>query len=346
MLAARLYGKEDLRLKEVAIPQINSDEVLLEVKSAFICGTDVRMYRNGYKNVSAETPLTLGHELSGVIEKVGKDVTHYKEGVRVAVAPNMGCGICDMCVSGNTHLCMNYMALGISLDGVFAQYVRVPAIAVGQGNIVEIDESMSFAKAALAEPLSCVYNNFQRCAITAGDVVLVMGSGPIGIMHAKLAKAAGASKVLVSDLLDARLDICKKADESFVILTGADIKEKVMDITSGKGVNVCITACPAAKAQESSLELTAINGRIMFFGGLPAGTKVNLDTNLIHYKQLVVSGTTRASMIQFRNTLNLIANNIIEVESLVTESFNIKDFKSALDRAAKGIGLKNEITFN
>ena len=163
MLAARLYGKEILKVEEIAQPQITSDEVLLNVRSAFLCGTDVRMYGNGHKNVNADSPLVLGHEVSGIIAQVGKDVAGYEEGMRVAVAPNMGCGICDLCVSGNTHLCPDYTALGISLDGAFAQYVRIPAAAVRQGNIVELSKTTSFREAALAEPLSCVYNNFERC---------------------------------------------------------------------------------------------------------------------------------------------------------------------------------------
>jgi len=113
MRAALLYGKEDLRIQEVAIPEINEHEVLLKVKSAFVCGTDVRMFKNGSKGISENSPVILGHELSGIIAKAGKEVKGYQEGMTIVVAPNMGCGICDLCVSGNTQLCKDYQALGL-----------------------------------------------------------------------------------------------------------------------------------------------------------------------------------------------------------------------------------------
>ncbi len=345
MLAARLYDKEDIRVEKITKPDINANEVLVKVKSSFVCGTDVRMYKNGYPSATPDSPLVLGHELSGIIEQVGANVKKYAEGMRVAVAPNMGCGVCDLCVSGNTHLCPDYRALGISLDGGFAEYIKVPESAVRQGNIIELKDSISFREAALAEPLSCVYNAFERSNIRPGDYVLVIGSGPIGIMHAKLAKSAGAAKVIINDLLEDRLAICKEIDSDFITLAGTDIQKMVMDETYGKGLDVCITACPAVAAQENSLAMMAVNGRVMFFGGLPKGRKAKLDTNLIHYKQIIVSGTTRASMSQFRKTIDLIAENKIEVEDLVSESFALADFNKALDNASKGIGLKNEIAF-
>ena len=154
MRAALLYGKVDLRVQEVAAPEITKHEVLLQVKSAFVCGTDVRMFKNGYKGVSEDSPIILGHELSGLITKVGKNVEGYNEGMAVAVAPNMGCGICDRCVSGNTQLCKDYRALGIHLDGGFAEYVRIPEAAVRQGNIIEILSGMSFEEAAIVDGCS------------------------------------------------------------------------------------------------------------------------------------------------------------------------------------------------
>jgi L-iditol 2-dehydrogenase len=346
MLAARLYNKQDIRIEEVDRPCISANEILLKVKSSFICGTDIRMYNNGGPGIGPNSPLILGHELSGVIEEVGANVDYYKKSMHVAVAPNMGCGVCDLCVSGNTHLCPDYKALGINLNGAFAEYVRIPEAAVRQGNVIQLKESVAFKEAALAEPLSCVYNAFERSDIRVGDYVLIIGSGPIGIMHAKLAKAAGAAKVMINDLLEERLDMCRKADSSFVTLAGTNIRKEVMCQTNGKGVDVCITACPAVSAQENSLEMMAVNGRVIFFGGLPKGAKATLDTNLIHYKQLIVSGTTRASMSQFRKTLDLISEKIIGIRDLVSESVVLADFKKALDNASKGIGLKNEIVFN
>lgn len=347
MLAAYLCGPKDMRIKETAIPSINDNEMLMKVKSAAICGTDIRMYNNGYKGVNEDTPLILGHELGGVIEKVGANIKAYKPGMKVAVAPNMGCGVCDMCVSGNTQLCPDYRALGINLDGGFAEYVRIPEDACRQGNVIELAGNVSFDEAALNEPLSCVYNGFLKCDIKPGDNVLIIGTGPIGIMHAKLAKMAGAAKVMLNDLSEERLEVCRKIDGSFIILGSDQLKDQVMKLTGGKGLDVCITACPSPQAQSDSLEMMAIGGRVNFFGGLPAGREiVPINTNLVHYKQLILTGSARSSLSQFRKTLGFISSGVLNVKDLVSERFPLENIAEGIGRASRAQGIKNIIHFD
>ena len=346
MQAAYLTGPKSVVIRETDIPAINGNEILLKVKSAAICGTDIRMYNNGYKGVSEETPLIIGHELSGVIEKVGANINRYKPGMRVAVAPNMGCGVCDRCVSGNTHLCADYRALGINLDGGFAEYVRIPEAACRQGNISVLADNVSFDEAALNEPLSCVYNGFLKCDIKPGDNVLIIGAGPIGIMHAKLAKMAGAAKVMLNDLSKERLDVCGKIDDSFLLLPSEGLKEKVMELTRSNGLDVCITACPSPQAQADALEMMAINGRVNFFGGLPASKEiVGINTNLVHYRQLILTGSARSSLSQFRKTLEFISSGVLNVKDLVTERFPLEKIAEGIGRASLAQGIKNIITF-
>ena len=344
MLAARLYDKGDLRLEELKKPSINDNEVLLKIKSAAICGTDIRMYKNGYKGITPESPRILGHELSGVIAATGRNVKGYREGMRVSVAPNMGCGICNACVSGNGHLCNDYRALGINLDGGFAEYTVIPEAAVSRGNIIEIGDNVSFDEAAINEALSCVYNGFQKVDIRAGDTVLVIGAGPIGIMHAMLARMAGASKVLMNDLSLERLAVCSEIDSGIVTIPGDELKDRAMEATRGEGLDVIITACPVPSVQITALELAAVNGRINFFGGLPADRQnVPLNTNLIHYKQLTVTGTTRASVLQFRKTLEFISSGVLNVKKLVSNRLPLKDIAKGFQLAADAKGLKNVI---
>ncbi len=346
MLAALLYGPRDMRIEEVAIPEIDNNEILLKVKSVAICGTDIRMFNNGCKGINESNPRILGHELSGIITKVGKNVKGYKEGMKVAVAPNMGCGLCDQCVSGNTHLCSDYQALGINIDGGFAEYVRIPEAAVRQGNIIELDSNTSMDEAALNEPLSCVYSGFEKCNIRPGDVVLIIGAGPIGLMHAKLAKMAGAAKVIINDLSEERLQMSYQIDNSFITVAGESLKNYVYEVTKGEGVDVCITACPAPQAQAMALELMAMGGRINFFGGLPKHREnVAINTNLIHYKQLVITGSTRANVSQFRKTLGFISNSLICVDDLITGRYNLTNIRNAFVEACNARGLKNIIVF-
>jgi L-iditol 2-dehydrogenase len=346
MRAAALYGKQDLRVGEADVPPISAEEMLVQVKGAFVCGTDVRMYHNGYQGISEAIPLILGHEGSGVIARVGSHVEFFKEGMRVAVAPNIGCGICDLCVSGNTHLCSHYKALGIHLPGFFADYIKISPGFVRQGNVLEIPDTLSYEEAALVEPLACVFNAFERSKLRPGETVLIIGAGPIGIMHAKMAKTTGVEKIIINDLSRERLDLCRQLDSTFITIESETLKDHIDGLTGGRGVDVCITACPAPQAQQIALELAAINGRIIFFGGLPPDkAHVSLNTNLIHYKQLEVTGTTRQSLSQYRRTLRLVACGRINIKDLISSRTALEDIQSALDNISQARSLKSAIFF-
>ncbi len=338
MKAVRLFGVDDLRVVDMGIPEIGSGDVLLRTKAALICGTDVRMLKNGAKS----SPLTLGHELAGVIEAVGRDVRTYRPGQRVAVAPNYGCGVCDHCVSGQGQNCATLRALGIHEDGGFAEFVRVPAMAVAQGNISPIEDDVSFAEAAIAEPLSCVYNSFERAHLKPGESVIVIGAGPIGLMHAKLYKLAGAGLVMMCDVNAERLAACVKEDASFVAVPSEGAKDRVMELTHGAGADVVITAASVAAVQQMAFGLAALNGRVIFFGGLPTGKEmVALDTNIIHYKMITVTGTSRQSLAQYRACLNLIGRRLVDVRSVITGTWPLDGAAEAFASSIRGEGLKS-----
>lgn len=347
MKAVQLFGAGKIKVGTVSEPQIKEDEVLVQVKAASICGSDVRMIQNGYHGVTENHPLTLGHEVSGVIAKVGAAVTGYSVGQRVAIAPNMGCGICEQCVSGNTHLCANYQAFGINLPGGFAASLRIPAKAVRQGNLALLPENLDFATAAIVEPLSCVFNGQKIAQVHPGDQVLIIGAGPIGIMHAMLAFAQGAQKVMMNDLNELRLQTAQAIIPDLVTVSSSDLKAAIAKNTAGKGVNLAIIAAPAALAQEASFDYMAVNGRLLFFGGLPQDREpVKLNTNLLHYKQLQLYGCTRASISTYRQTLAFAASGRLPLAKLITARYSITEFMTAYHNAQAGIGLKNVIEFN
>jgi len=345
MLAARLYGKNDLRIEKMPIPKIDDGEILLRVKVSSVCGTDLRMYLNGLDGVDQSNPRVLCHEFAGTIEQMGKNVEHYSVGQRVTIAPNIGCGVCDLCVSGNSHHCSKLIAIGIHMDGGFAEYVKIPESAVRLGNVVPIADNVSFEAAASNEPLACVYSAFERYGVSPGDNVVIIGAGAIGLMHAKLAKMAGAAKIILSDLSEERLAE-SAAIEPSIVTAKDNLKARVMEETGGKGADVVITACSAAAAQRESFELAGLDARVNFFGGLPKGKEmVELNTNIIHYKQLVVSGTTRSTHGHYRKTLDLIASGLLDVGLLVTHRHSLNDIQKAFDNAASAIGLKQAIVF-
>jgi L-iditol 2-dehydrogenase len=243
-------------------------------------------------------------------------------------------------------MCATYKAFGINIPGGFAPFMKIPREAVMQGNLAPIPDGADFVSAALVEPLACVYNAFQRIAIVPGDTVLVIGAGPIGLMHAKVAFMAGAAKVYMNDLSAERRSLCRKVEPAIIAIESSGLKERLSELTHGQGVSVCITAAPSADAQILALEVVGVNGRVMFFGGLPEGkSKVPLDTNLVHYKQITITGTSRQSLIQYRQTLALVASGRLVVKDLVTMSTPLDQIRASFDQVMAGKGLKNVIEF-
>ena len=243
MLSAVLYDREDLRIEDVPKPTIYKDDALLQCRAVAICGTDMRIYRFGHSRLPSGTKRILGHELAGEIVEVGKNVEGIKEGMRAAVAPNFGCGICRMCQRSWFHLCPDYGAIGLTIDGGMAEYVRIPKIALQQGCLLEMPAGLSFKEAAINEPFGCVYNGYTRCPTKPGDVVLIVGAGPIGIMHIQMSRLAGASKVIIADTLASRLELASKlgADE-IIDSSKQDLKVAVIKLTDQDGADIIVTA--------------------------------------------------------------------------------------------------------
>ena len=270
MLAAVYHGPNDLRVNDVAVPKIGRGELLVKVLSASICGTDLRILHGNHRMYPPGTIRIPGHEVVGTIAEVGAEVTDYQVGQRVFCAPNAGCGHCRQCVSGNNNLCANYDAIGVTRDGGFAEYVLIPANSVQQGNVIPISESVDPAVAALLEPFACVLRGQNAVHIQPGEVVLVIGAGPIGIMHTKLAKARGAGTVITSDPIAERASQARRMGADLAVdPTSEDLKMILGEVSQGRGADVIIVAAPVHIAQESALDLAAISGRINFFGGLP-----------------------------------------------------------------------------
>lgn len=343
MRAAVLTGPRKLVIQQREIPRAATGEIVVKVRAAAICGTDLRMWNS---HGAEKPPLVLGHEVAGDIWEVGAEVKGYEAGEKVAIAPNMGCGVCDFCVSGMTHLCAEYSALGINMDGAFAEYVRIPEAAVRQGNVCKLGPAIEYAQAAAVEPLACAYHGYEAYGVHPGDAVLIVGAGPIGCMHAMLARMSGAARVILNDLSAERLAYGKEMIQGIETYCGEDLKDYIMKATNGKGVNVCVTACPSPVAQASSFELMAMFGRVCFFGGLPAGREmVPLNTNLIHYKHLMVTGTSRASLSQYRKCLYLVESGVLSLSNIVTDRFSLDEISEAFAFCANAGGLKSVIEF-
>ena len=342
MQAAVYHGPHDLRVENVPIPGISAGEILIRVEDASICGTDLRIYTGGHRKYPAGTVRVPGHEVVGRIAAFGLGVAGYAVGQRVFVAPNMGCGHCRQCVAGKNNLCADYDAVGVTLDGGFAEFMRVPARAVLQGNVLPVGEDIDPAEGALIEPFACVLRGQMALGIRPGDLVLVMGAGPIGIMHMKLARLSGAGRVMVSEPVDLRREQAARLGADRVIDPGNENLAKVVaEESHGDGMEVIIVAAPAHAAQEQALQLAAIGGRINFFGGLPKDRpNIQFDSNMVHYKELMITGTTACSTGDCLRAAEIVNTGKIDLSGLISRRFGLAQAVEAFHIAGERSSLK------
>ena len=342
MLAAVYHGPNDLRVEDVPVPEIGTGELLVKVLSASICGTDLRILHGNHRMYPAGTVRIPGHEVVGTIAKVGPGLSAYTVGQKVFCAPNTGCGHCQQCITGNNNLCANYDAIGVTSDGGFAEYVRIPANSVQQGNVIPVAADVDPAVAALMEPFACVVRGQNALRIAPGEVVLVIGAGPIGVMHTKLAKVRGAGRVVVSEPVPDRDSQVKRMGADRVVNPSLeDLRAVLEEESNGRGANVIIVAAPVHAAQESALALAAISGRINFFGGLPKDRpNITIDSNLIHYKELVITATTACSTADCWQAAQIVNSGLVDLSDIVSQRFPLREAAAAFAAAEDRKSLK------
>ncbi len=298
MKAGVLNKINEIEYQEIDKPILNDDDILVKVKAAALCGTDVRIFR-GSKTKGVRYPSVIGHEFSGEIIEVGSAVTKFLVGDRVTADPVLPCGGCEYCLNGLENVCLNREALGYEYDGCFAEYIRIPGKFIERGNVQLLSDTISYKAAALAEPLACVINGQRRLNITTGNNVLIIGAGPIGIMHMLIARASGASKIIISEPNDYRRNVAKKLGATIVINpTENDLLKTVQECTNGIGADVVILAIGNTRIVNDALSCAKKGGRVSIFAGFPKGAKPEVDINLVHYNELVVTG---ASSLQRRD---------------------------------------------
>lgn len=342
MIAAQYTQGAGFNIRAVPEPAIEPGELLLRVEACSICGTDVKIIRNGHRKLRDGQTLTLGHEFVGTIHRVGAQVKGYAVGQRVGVAPNIGCGRCEMCARGLGNMCPNYSAFGIDRDGAHAEFVRIPAAALAQGLLVSVPEAVSLTAATLAEPLSCVVNAQVGAGVRAADVVVVYGAGPMGLLHVMLASISGAQRVIAVDLHDDRLALARRVGATDAInASRQSVVEWVRQNTGGRGVDVVITAVPVPQVQQEAISILAPLGRLCLFAGWARGAAaVPLDTNPIHYKSLHVTGSTGGSVSDYTAAMKLIASGRIDVTQIVSHTFTLGELADAYAVALAGEGMK------
>lgn len=328
-------------MKEIEKPSCPDEGILVKVKYCGLCGSDLRTLRSGHRNV--KLPSVIGHEVSGHVVETGAHYRgSYAVGDALAVAPNVYCGECEFCRMGKLEFCENIRELAQHWAGGFAEYMAIPPEALRLGAIQRVPEGMPLQYAAIGEPPSSCINAQEKLDVRLGDTVLIIGVGPIGCIHICVAKARGAKKVIIADVLQSRLDLCSAfGPDHLVNAAETDLVEEVRRLTGGKGADVVITANPVAATQVQAIEVAKKGGRIAFFGGLPHGSSnVTIDTNLIHYKGLTVIGTTVFAPRHHILSLDLISSGKIPGEKLVTHILPIEEFHQGVQLAMEGRAMK------
>jgi L-iditol 2-dehydrogenase len=342
MLAAVYHGPEDIRVIEVPKPVPGPGEVLVRVKAAVICATDIKMFKGVHSTVDKDKQLIFGHENTGYIDQLGEGVEGYTVGQPVFICPNIGCGKCVHCINGDSVMCKQLKQVGMNINGGFAEYLLVPALAVQQGNLIPIDEELEFPLYCLTEPLACVLRGQKILDIGPNKTVLILGGGPIGMLHLKLAQLKGASRIIISETnLFRREQALKFGADCVVDPRNEDLSGVVIRQTGGNGADVIIATVAVPSALADTFDLAAIQGRICFFAGLPKGQAcVDLDVNKIHYKELVITGTSGNTVGNDREALGIIQSGKIDLSEMITGRYALKDIQAAFQAATKAESLK------
>lgn len=331
MKAAVLEELNKLIVREVGTPKIKAGSILLKIRACGICGSDLRIISAGSSRV--KLPAIIGHEIVGEIIDIGEGVTGFGKGERVAVGADVPCGQCAWCNSGMGNCCDTNYAMGYQFQGGYAEYCLLEPMVVKHGAIVHVPDGVSDEEATYMEPLACCINGIERIGTVKDRTVLIIGAGQMGCIMAMLAKAEGAKIVIISDVSEGRLALGRHAAaDGYVPNDGKKLESEIMRITENRGADVIFTACSIQEVQEQALRLVAKRGAINFFGGLPQhSSKITVDSNIVHYRECIVTGSHGSVPRQNVAAMELIKSGKVEVKKLTTHRFGLDSINTAIE---------------
>ncbi len=335
MRAAVLYGAEDVRLEDLPVPDCGPGEVRVKVSAALTCGTDAKVFRRGYHARMIVPPAVFGHEFAGVVDAVGDGVTGFARGDRVVAANSAPCGRCFYCQHNQTELCEDLLFL----NGAYAQYITVPARIVAC-NLHRLPERLSFATAALTEPLACCVKGVDDTGVAAGEHVVVLGNGPIGLLIIGLCALRGA-RVIAIGRRRSRLLAAATFGAQVVIDEAAcnDLPAAVRELTSGYGADRVIECVGKPEAWREAIAVTRRGGLCNLFGGCPSGTHITIDTTRLHYEELTLLGSFHHTPHHIAAALDLLAQGRLPADTLINDQIQLAEVPDALRR----MGTRSEL---
>ena len=329
MKAAVMTEPYEIELQEVAVPEVEGNEVLVKVMAVGICGSDIHYYEHGkIGRYVVEKPIILGHECAGIVVKVGDKVSKLKIGDRVAIEPGITCGQCEYCKEGRYNLCPEVQFLATPpVDGAFVQYIKHR-----EDFLFPIPDELSFEEASLVEPFSVGIHAAKRSKLQPGSTVAIMGMGPVGLTAIAAVKAFGASKIIVTDLEENRLKAAKKLGATHVInVLEQDPNEEIATITGKKGVDVAFETAGNPKALQSALKTLKRGGKLAIIG-LPPQDEISLNVPLIADYELDIFGIFRYSN-TYAQGIEFLSSQNINLDSLITDRYTLDQTKEAMERA-------------
>ncbi len=343
MLAALLYGQKDLRLETVADPVPEAGEVIIRVETATTCGTDLKVWRRGGHAKMLRPPTLFGHEAAGEIVAIGKEVKNWQLGDRVVANNSAPCMTCFFCRRQEYSLCPNLTWN----NGTFAEYLKIPAPIV-EHNMLPIPENLSFALASMTEPLACVMHGVARSNAKAGDRVVLLGDGAIGLMFVAVLAQQQMAEIILFGGNNKRLEIGKKlgATKIFNYHQIPDILATVKELTEGLGADLVIEATGVPQVWEDAIALARPGATVNLFGGCPRDTTITVNTEQLHYSELTLKGVFHNTPKYVREALSLLASCHIPFDLLISEYRALKDLEQVFQDMGDRKVIKVAITPN
>ena len=344
MKAAVLKDVQRFEVEDVPIPELEDGSVIVKVKICAICGTDLRTYRKGHLRI--QLPHILGHEITGEISAVSQSVDGYHIGERVAITPRVSCGQCGYCLKGKSIYCTNRKSFGFQLPGGYAEYVIIPKRAVDIGVVQRIEDGITFEEASLSEPLSCCLRAQNESQVGFGTTVVVIGGGPLGLLHCRLARARGASLIVLVERDVKRLQqVDITTIDKIIDITKTDPVKEIKLLTEGFKADVVIVSVSSTEAIKLSPFLAAHGGRVNFFGGFPPEqSTIELDINKIHYSEISLQGSHSSLPTDHQEALTILSRDNFKASDLISHTFPLDSIKEALRFAESRKGMHSAIS--
>ena len=335
MKAQVFRGVNQLHYEEVPVPELLSDEVLVQVQVVGLCQSDIKKIRYPLY----EPPRIYGHETAGIIATVGEDVTGWQVGQRVVVMHHIPCMRCSYCLNDNFSMCDVYKNITTTAGftpsgGGFAQYVKVPGHIVRNGGLIPIPDKISFEQASFVEPTNCCLKAVKKALVSPGQTILVTGAGPIGLMFIMLVKYFGANAI-ATDLIPARIEkaLFIGADAAFDA-RDPELQEKVFSITSGMGVDTTLLAVPSEKAFFQALSCTRKGGKILFFAEFPDEVEIPINPNVLYRREIDLMGSYSSSYRLQSLAADIVFNQRIDVDALISDRYPLQKLAQAVENAS------------